>query len=113
MKKTFTILALFSVLYILIIIAGCDKGKKIMVTYVNQTELPVNMFVAGNYCSNGNLVLESGMRKESIWMEGDKNSEEFEVAVNNHVLVRKALEWEKETQEIMVVYNGSDLIISY
>ena len=112
MKKTVRILALLSVLSIIIIIAGCDKGKKILVTFVNQTELPVNMFVAGNYCSNENVVLESGMRKENIWMEGDKNSEEFEVAVNNHVLVRKVLEWEKETREIMVVYNGSDLIIS-
>lgn len=73
--------------------------------------MPVNMYISGNMCSNENMVLDRGMRNDQFTLHNAKNKEEFEVAVNNQVLVRKALEWKKDAKEIVVVYNGSDLIM--
>ncbi len=112
MKKTLKGLCIFSVLCVIILLAACGNSNQIKVTFVNQTSLPVNMYVSGNLCTNENMVDDMGMRIEEIKLNGNKSSEEFEVAVNNQVLVRKSLEWKKEAKEITVVYNGSDLLVS-
>jgi hypothetical protein len=113
MKKTQRTLLLFPLLLLAVILSACDNGKNMKVTFVNQTALPVNMFVSGDLCKTENLVMDRGMRKDEFHVYGKKNSEQFEVAVNNQVLVRKSLEWKADAKEIMVVYNGSDIVVSY
>jgi hypothetical protein len=112
MKRPLKTLSLFSLLFLTVIIAGCGKSNKMPVTFVNQTALPVHMYVSGDMCSDDNMVLDRGMRSDKFLLNRNKNAEEFEVAVNNQVLVRKSLQWKKEAKEIVVVYNGSDLLVS-
>jgi hypothetical protein len=112
MKRPLKTLTLFSVFCVAILLTSCGGNNKMQVTFVNQTSLPVNMYVSGDMCTNENMVWDKGMRKDKFQLNGNKNAEEFEVAVNNQVLVRKSLQWEKDAKEIVVVYNGSDLIVS-
>jgi hypothetical protein len=112
MKRPLKTLALSSLLLFVMLMAGCGKSTKMKVVFVNQSSLPVNMYVSGSMCTNENMVLDRGMRRDEFALHNAKNVEEFEVAVNNQVLVRKALEWKKDAKEIVVVYNGSDLLVS-
>jgi hypothetical protein len=112
MKRPLKTLCLFSLLLLTVVAGGCGKNGKMKVTFVNQTSLPVNMYVSGDMCTNENLVLDLGMRKDEFTLHNTRCQEEFEVAVNNQVLVRKALKWKEGAKDIMVVYNGSDLLVS-
>jgi hypothetical protein len=113
MNRFQKIVSLYPLLLLIVILSSCNKGNNVKVTYVNQTSLPVNMYVSGNMCTNENMVFDRSMRKEEFRVNGKKNAEEFEVAVNNQVLVRKSLQWKAGSKEIMVVYNGSDLMVTY
>jgi hypothetical protein len=111
MKRPLKTLSLLSLLFFAIILSGCGKSAKMKVVFVNQTSLPVNMYVSGSMCTNENMVLDRGMRTDEFTLYNAKNAEEFEVAVNNQVLVRKSLKWKNDAKEIVVVYNGSDLLL--
>lgn len=113
MNRPLKTIALFSLLFVIIIMGGCGQSSKMKVSFVNQSSLPVNMYVSGEMCTNENMVFDRGMRSTEFTIHNTKNAEEFEVAVNNQVLVRKSLEWKKEAKEIVVVYNGSDLVLTY
>jgi hypothetical protein len=113
MKKTQKTLLLYPIIFMIVIICACNKSNNVKVTYVNQTSLPVNMYVSGDMCTNENMVFDKGMRQDEFRANAKKNAEEFEVAVNNQVLVRKSLQWKAGAKEIMVVYNGSDLMVTY
>lgn len=102
-----------SLLFVILIMGGCGQSNQMKVSFVNQSSLPVNMYVSGEMCTNENMVLDRGMRSDEFTLHNVKNAEEFEVAVNNQVLVRKSLEWKKDAKEIVVVYNGSDLLLTY
>jgi hypothetical protein len=113
MKKTVKVLSVYSILCLVLMSNWSCMDNKMKVTYINQTAFPVNMYISGVMCTAENQVLDRGMRKDQFNLRQGKYSEMFEVAVNNHVLVRKVLEWKKEAKEIVVVYNGADVILTY